>query len=143
VDHLLYDWTKLQREKEKLKCNVLKQDKLLVNKSDLVNKYTKHFVHFTNSIDFEKLWTHQLSQTTVNKHSNINTNAYMYTCYSGKHKRMDCTSHMNSPKLYMAVAYRGVVWRLQPPPPEIPKFWQSQTGLQIERQMFSVPVPTS
>jgi hypothetical protein len=30
-----------------------------------------------------------------------------------------------------------------PPPPEIPKFWQSRTGLQIERKMFSFPIPTS
>jgi hypothetical protein len=30
-----------------------------------------------------------------------------------------------------------------PPPPEIPKFWQSRNGLQIERKMFSVPIPTS
>ena len=27
--------------------------------------------------------------------------------------------------------------------PEIPKFRQSRTGLQIERKMFSVPIPTS
>jgi hypothetical protein len=31
----------------------------------------------------------------------------------------------------------------RPPLPEIPKFWQSRTGLQIERIMFSVPTPTS
>ena len=29
------------------------------------------------------------------------------------------------------------------PPHEIPKFWQSRTGLKIERKMFSVPIPTS
>ena len=29
------------------------------------------------------------------------------------------------------------------PPPEIPKFWQIRTGLQIEQKMFSVPIPTS
>ena len=29
------------------------------------------------------------------------------------------------------------------PPPEIPKFWQSRTKLQIEQKMFSVPIPTS
>jgi hypothetical protein len=28
-----------------------------------------------------------------------------------------------------------------PPPPEIPKFWQSRTRLEIERKMFSVPIP--
>ena len=36
---------------------------------------------------------------------------------------------------------RGV-WGVQPPP-EIPNFWQSRTGLYIERKMFSVPIPTS
>ena len=29
------------------------------------------------------------------------------------------------------------------PPPKIPKFWQSCIWLQIERKMFSVPIPTS
>ena len=28
-------------------------------------------------------------------------------------------------------------------PREIPKFWQSRTGLQIEQKMYSVPIPTS
>ena len=37
---------------------------------------------------------------------------------------------------------RGV-WGVQPPPPKIPKFWQSRTGLQMERKMFSVPIPTT
>jgi hypothetical protein len=57
VDHLLYDSTKLQREREKLISNVSKQDNWPVEKkkSDLVNKYIKHFIQFTNSIDFEKL----------------------------------------------------------------------------------------
>jgi hypothetical protein len=55
VDHLLYDCTKLQREREKLISNVSKQDNWPVEKSDLVNKYIKHFIQFTNSIDFEKL----------------------------------------------------------------------------------------
>ena len=38
---------------------------------------------------------------------------------------------------------RGV-WGVQPPlPPEIPKFWHSCIWLQIERKMFSVPIPAS
>jgi hypothetical protein len=55
VDHLIYDYTKLQREREKLISNVSKQDNWPVNKSDLVNKHIKHFIQFANSIDFEKL----------------------------------------------------------------------------------------
>ena len=55
MDHLLYDCTKLQRERERLISNVLKQDNWPVAKSDLVNKYINHFIQLTNSIDFEKL----------------------------------------------------------------------------------------
>jgi hypothetical protein len=59
VDHLLYDCTKMQkereREREKLIRHVSKQDNWPVDKSELVKKYIKHFFQFTNSIDFEKL----------------------------------------------------------------------------------------
>jgi hypothetical protein len=55
VDHLIYDCTKLQRERENLISHVSKQDNWPVNKSDLVNKHIKHFVQFINSIDFGKL----------------------------------------------------------------------------------------
>jgi len=54
VDHLLHECTKLQREREKLTSDILKQENWPVNKSDLVNKHIKHFIHFTNSIDFQK-----------------------------------------------------------------------------------------
>ena len=36
----------------------------------------------------------------------------------------------------------GGRWDVQTPP-EIPEFWRSRTGLQIERKMFSVPIPAS
>jgi hypothetical protein len=55
VEHLLYDCIKLERERENLIRNASKQDKRPVNKSDLVNKHLKHFIHFVNSIDFERL----------------------------------------------------------------------------------------
>jgi hypothetical protein len=55
VDHLLYDCTKLQRERERLIRNLSNQDTWPVNKSDLVKKHTKHFIQFVNSVDFEKL----------------------------------------------------------------------------------------
>jgi hypothetical protein len=55
VDHLVYDCTKLQREREKLISNVSRQNNWPVNESDLVNKHIKHFIQFANSIDFEKL----------------------------------------------------------------------------------------
>jgi hypothetical protein len=55
VDHVMYDCTILQREREKLISKVSKQDNWPVTKSDLVNKYIKHFLEFTNTIDFKKL----------------------------------------------------------------------------------------
>ena len=42
------------REREKLTSNVLKQDNWPVNKSDVVKKQIKHFIRFTNSLDFGK-----------------------------------------------------------------------------------------
>ena len=45
---------------------------------------------------------------------------------------------------FSTVAYRGGgVGGSNPPPPEITKYWQSRTGLQIEQKMFSVPISTS
>jgi len=50
VDHVLYDCTKLQKEREKVISNVLKQDNWPVNKSDLVNNIQKtlHPIHKLN-----------------------------------------------------------------------------------------------
>jgi hypothetical protein len=55
VDHLIYDCSKLQREREELIRNVSKQDNWPVEKSDLVHKDIKHFSQFANAIDFKKL----------------------------------------------------------------------------------------
>ena len=55
VDHVLYDCTKLQREREKLTSNISNQDKWPVNKCDLVKKHIKYFIQFADSINFEKL----------------------------------------------------------------------------------------
>ena len=55
VNHLLYDCTKLQREREKLTNSISNQDKWPVNKCDLVKKHIKHFIQFADQIDFEKL----------------------------------------------------------------------------------------
>ena len=55
MNHLLYDCSKLQREREKLIREVSKQDNWPVEKSDLVKKHIKHFIQFANAIDFEKL----------------------------------------------------------------------------------------
>jgi hypothetical protein len=55
VDHLLYDCSKLNNEREKLIAHISKEDNWPVGKSELVNKYLKQVIHFTNSIDYEKL----------------------------------------------------------------------------------------
>ena len=55
VEHLLYDCIKLQKERNKLICNISNQDMWPVNKSDLVNRHMKHFTQFINSIDSERL----------------------------------------------------------------------------------------
>jgi len=55
VDHLLYECTILQNERERLIGKISRQDNWPVNKSHLVGKYIKFFLHFTNTIDFTKL----------------------------------------------------------------------------------------
>ena len=55
VDHLLIDCTILQEERERLIGKISRHDNWPVNKSQLGNKYIKHFIQFTNSIDFTKL----------------------------------------------------------------------------------------
>ena len=55
MEHIIYDCSKLKRERDELIRNTSNQDKWSVDKSALVNKHIKHFTQFTNSIDFEKL----------------------------------------------------------------------------------------
>jgi hypothetical protein len=55
VDHLLFDCSKLNNEREKLIAYIWREDNWPVKKSELVNKYLKQVVQFTNSIDYEKL----------------------------------------------------------------------------------------
>jgi ribonuclease HI len=55
VDHLLYDCSELNNEREKLIAHISKEDNWPVRKSEQVNKYLKQVIHFTNSIDYEKL----------------------------------------------------------------------------------------
>ena len=53
--NLLFDCSKLNNEREKLIAYILREDNWPVKKSELVNKYLKQDIHFTNSIDYEKL----------------------------------------------------------------------------------------
>jgi len=55
VDHLIYEFQRLQKEKEALTRSTTKQDTWPRGKSDLVNKCIKQFVRFINSIDFDKM----------------------------------------------------------------------------------------
>ena len=55
VDHLLYDCSKLNNEREHLAAHISKEDNWPIRKSELVNKYLKQVIHFTNSIDYEKM----------------------------------------------------------------------------------------
>ena len=55
MDHLLYQCSKLNNEREKLIAYISKEDNWPVKKNELVNKYLKQFTNFANSIDYEKL----------------------------------------------------------------------------------------
>jgi len=55
VNHLLYQCSKLNNEREKLIAYISKEDNWPVKKKELVNKYLKQFTNFTNSIDYGKL----------------------------------------------------------------------------------------
>ena len=45
----------MQREREFLVRNIVKQETWSREKSELVNKYMKYFAQFINSIDFDNL----------------------------------------------------------------------------------------
>jgi hypothetical protein len=55
VDHLLYDCSKLNTEREKPIAHISKEDIWPVSEGELVNKYLKQVTHFTNSVDYEQL----------------------------------------------------------------------------------------
>jgi hypothetical protein len=55
VDHLLFDCISLQKERERLIGKIAKQENWPIEKHQLVNDHIKHFLQFTNTIDFTKL----------------------------------------------------------------------------------------
>jgi hypothetical protein len=90
VDHLLYDCSKLRREREKLISNISKQDKWPVNKSDLVKKHIKYFIQFAESIDFEKnIKKTNLFKTEKNIQILLQVLIFL-------HIKTECKSHTNS-----------------------------------------------
>ena len=55
MDHLIYDCNKLNNERETLIAHISKEDNWPIRKSEIVKKYLKELIYFTNSIDYEKL----------------------------------------------------------------------------------------
>ena len=55
ANHLLYQCSKLNNEREKLIAYISKEENWPVKKNELVNKYLKQFTNITNSIDYGKL----------------------------------------------------------------------------------------
>jgi len=55
TDHLLYHYTLLHQQREKLVKGTLKHGICPISKHDLITKHLKAFMKFTNSIDFDKL----------------------------------------------------------------------------------------
>jgi len=54
-DHLQYQCSKLNNEREKLITHISKEDNWPVKENELVNKYLKQFTSFRNSNDYGKL----------------------------------------------------------------------------------------
>jgi hypothetical protein len=55
VDLLSYDCSEQNNERGKLIAHISKEDNCPVRKSELVDKYLKQAIHFTHSIEYEKL----------------------------------------------------------------------------------------
>jgi ribonuclease HI len=55
TDHLIYQCTLLQQQREIIKKDTLKHGIWPISKHDLTTKHVKSFLKFTNSIDFDKL----------------------------------------------------------------------------------------
>jgi hypothetical protein len=55
VEHLTYDCSKLNNERQKLIANISKEHNWPIGKSELVNKYLTQVIQFANSSDYEKL----------------------------------------------------------------------------------------
>jgi len=54
-DHILYDCELVKQERGKLKAEILRSENWPISKDTLINKYTKIFNKFVDSIPLEKL----------------------------------------------------------------------------------------
>ena len=57
ADHILYDCELVKQERDKLKAEIPRSENWLVSKDTLINKYTKIFNKFVDSMPLEKLWS--------------------------------------------------------------------------------------
>ena len=55
TDRILYGCELVKQERDKLKTKILRSENWPVGKDSLINKYTKTFKKFVDSIQFEKL----------------------------------------------------------------------------------------
>ena len=53
--HMLYDCELVKQERDKLKAEILRSENWPISKDTLINKYTKIFKNFVDSISLEKL----------------------------------------------------------------------------------------
>jgi len=53
TDHILYDCELVEQERDKLKAEILRSENWLVSRDTLINKYTKSFKKFVDSIPLE------------------------------------------------------------------------------------------
>jgi hypothetical protein len=55
IDHILFDCELVEQERDRLKAAVLRSENWTVNKDILIDKYSKNFKKFMDSISFDKL----------------------------------------------------------------------------------------
>jgi hypothetical protein len=55
VDYLLYDCNELNNEGGKLIAHISEEENWPTSRSELINKHLKQVIHFTKSVDYEKL----------------------------------------------------------------------------------------
>jgi len=57
ADHILYDCELVKQERDKLKAEIPRSENWPVSKDTLINKYTKIFNKFVDSMPLEELWS--------------------------------------------------------------------------------------
>jgi len=57
TDHTLYDCELVNQERDKLKADILRSGNSPINKDNLINKYTKIFTKFVDSVPLKKLYS--------------------------------------------------------------------------------------